>query len=258
MKYDNTDVHLRYDESRKLPDETIALWMDALVKYVNTQNLEKIIDIGCGTGRFLNALENSFFGLIYGIDPSIKMVSTALQSSTSPRKVFAQCAAEYLCINANVFDLAFLSQVYHHFFDKHKALSEIHRILKKKGFLCIRNSTVENLDSCLYLNFFPGVFEKDQKLLSSRSAMKNLLETTGFHIIGHDIIHQKFAENHAQYYNKIKLRGLTDLLLLSDDDFNAGLQNLETYCKKNATDEPIYEEMDLFVCKKRKCSCINE
>ncbi len=250
MKYDNTDIHLCYDESRKLPDETKALWLDSISKYVRIKSIKRIIDIGCGTGRFLSVLNDCFQGVIYAVDPSIKMITTAKESITTKRVTFVQCTAENLCLIDNSFDLAFLSQVYHHFQDKNKAILEIKRILRIDGFLCIRNSTVENLDSCLYLKFFPGVYEKDQKLLSSRDEMKNLLQSNDLEIVRHEVMHQKFAENYQQYFAKIKLRGLTDLALLSDNEFNQGLKKLELYCTENDSGETVFEEMDLFICRK--------
>lgn len=250
MKYDNTDIHLCYDKSRRLPEETIALWLDSILKYVPKAIIKTIVDLGCGTGRFVSALYDYFPSIIYGIDPSNKMITKAQESIAATRVIFAQSSAEDLCIIDNSVDLAFLSQVYHHFQDKKKAISEIKRILKTDRYLCIRNSTIENLDTCLYLKFFPGVYEEDHKLLSSRDEIGNLLQGHNFSIVGHSVIRQKFARNYTEYFEKIKLRGMTDLALLPDEVFNNGLEKLEFYCKGNDSGDPVYEEMDLFVCKK--------
>lgn len=250
MKYDNTDIHLRYNESRKLPHDTIVLWLNSISAYVSTESIKTIVDLGCGTGRFLGALSNYFPGIVYGVDPSIKMLTKAKETVTSTNVTFAQCSAEYLCFADNSVDLVFLSQVYHHFHNTETAISEIKRILRIDGFVCIRNSTTENLDSCLYIRFFPRAYKDDHELLPTREEIKNLIQGHDLDIIGHHVIHQKFAENCHEYFSKIKLRGLTDLALLPDDEFNGGLKELELYCRENDSGGPVFEEMDLFICKK--------
>jgi len=250
MKYDKTDIHLRYDEARKLPDDTIALWLDTLSKHVSTEIIRTIVDLGCGTGRFLNALTDHFSATVHGVDPSIKMITKAKETVTTTRMTFAQSTAESLCFADDSVDLVFLSQICHHFQNKDKAISEIKRILKTNGFLCIRNSTVENLDTCLYLKFFPRAYKDDHKLLPSRKEIENLLHGHELEIIGHSVIRQKLAENLKECFEKTKLRGMTDLALLPDNEFNEGLKEFALYCRENDSGNPVFEDMDLFVCKK--------
>ena len=250
MKYDCTDIHLRYDQGRKLPEDTITLWMDSIVKYVPTTNIDTIVDLGCGTGRFLTALTERFSVMVHGIDPSIKMLTKAQESVAAPMITFTQSSAENLCLGNETVDLIFLSQTYHHFQDRIGALSEIRRVLKTDGFLCIRNSTIENLDTCFYLKFFPRAYKDDHSLLSSRIKMKKLLRESDYYIVNHDVIKQKFAENLMECYHKIECRGGSDLEQLPDREFEDGLRALKLYCMDNDSGEPVVEEMDFFICKK--------
>ena len=59
FNYDQTDVHLNYDTSRKLPEESLKLWMDAISEYVPKELIKGIVDLGCGTARFSAALKQS-------------------------------------------------------------------------------------------------------------------------------------------------------------------------------------------------------
>lgn len=250
MKYDNTDIHLRYNEARKLPDDTITLWLDNILKYVSPETIKTIVDLGCGTGRFLNTLIDHFSATIYGLDPSVKMVSKAKEDINTLRVMFIQSTAEYLCFADDSVDLVFLSQTYHHFQDKNKVISEINRVLRKNAFLCIRNSTIENLDTCLYLKFFPGAYKDNHTLLPSRQEIKNLLRGHDLAMVGHSVIHYKVANNLEGCYEKTKLRAVTDLIVLPDDEFNEGIKKFEKYCEESESREPVFEEMDLFICKK--------
>jgi ubiquinone/menaquinone biosynthesis C-methylase UbiE len=252
MKYDATDIHLRYDQGRKLPEETIALWLDSLFKFVPADNIQTLVDLGCGTGRFLNALSRRFSVIVHGVDPSIKMLTKARGTVASPMLTFTQSSAENLCLGDETVDLVFLSQTYHHFQNKIRALSEIRRVVKTGGFLCIRNSTIENLDTCFYLKFFPRAYEDDHDLLSSRDDMTKILHDSHFDIIKNAIIRQKFAENMKDYYQKIACRSVSDLEQLPDSEFEEGLKALRSYCMKNDAGEPVVEEMDLFICRKAR------
>jgi ubiquinone/menaquinone biosynthesis C-methylase UbiE len=250
MKYDSTDIHLRYNNARKLPDDTMTLWMDKILKHIPINGMKTIIDLGCGTGRFLNVLTAYSQGTILGLDPSSKMISKAKKTLNRSKGSLIQTTAEYICLDNDSVDLVFLSQTYHHFKDKNMAILEIRRILRKNGFFCIRNSVIENLDTCLYLKFFPTAYKDDHLLLPSRNEVKNSIMEHNFKIVSHSVVNYKVADDLKGCYEKSRLRGTTDLALLPDNKFYKGLKEFELYCKENESKEPVFEEMDLFICKK--------
>jgi len=245
MKYDTTDIPEHYDRARRLPEETITLWIDSLLRYTEGASLETIVDLGCGTGRFMMPLHDHCKSMLYGIDPSRKMLDKARETAGRIRLI--QGSAERIPIKDHAADMVYCSQVYHHIQDKHAALAETQRILKPKGFLCIRNSTIENLDSLLHLKFFPRAYKDDHTLLPARQEVFDLAADIGFVLKAHEIIRQKFAHTRAELIDKIRLRGLSDLAAIPDSEFREGLQALEAYCTETGTDTPVYEEMDLFV-----------
>ncbi len=160
---------------------------------------------------------------------------------------FLQGSAEYIPLTDGLADLIFLSQVYHHIEDKKKAFSEIKRVLKTGKFLCIRTSTIENLNTILYLRFFPQALKKDMEFLSSRNDIIDTVHSSGFKLKGHEIVRQKFANNLEEYCEKIKSRGLSDLVSITDEEFHDGLAKLEIYCKEQDTETDVIEELDFFV-----------
>jgi 2-polyprenyl-3-methyl-5-hydroxy-6-metoxy-1,4-benzoquinol methylase len=56
MDYDLTDIPAGYDRSRDHGPEFLNLWMHALEPHLNDLDLKRILDLGCGTGRFSEAL----------------------------------------------------------------------------------------------------------------------------------------------------------------------------------------------------------
>lgn len=247
FKYDQTDMHVRYAESRRLPEETVTLWLETISKYIPHDSVKTIIDLGCGTGRFTEALSDHFSARVYGIDPSRKMLTTAKQSISAPLIGFAQGSAEYIPLADGVADLVFLSMVYHHIQDKGEAVREFKRVLRAGASLCIRTSTQESLDSYLWLRFFPGAREIEFGRIPSRGSMTNFVQGNGFELKGHTIVRQLFAENLHQYFEKISLRGISSLQAISDDEFQEGLIGLEKYCREQETGEAVFEDIDLFI-----------
>jgi ubiquinone/menaquinone biosynthesis C-methylase UbiE len=244
MKYDATDIPELYDKARRLPDETIMLWLNRIAYHAEGVLLNIIVDLGCGTGRFTIPLHNRFKNTVFGIDPSRKMLNKATDTEGI---AFIQAYAEQIPLVESAVDMVFCSQVFHHLRDKHAALDEIRRILKPDGVFCIRNSTVENLDSILHLKFFPRAYRDDHTLLPGRHEILTLIPKHGFALKGHEIVHQLFAHSRRELIDKIRMRGLSDLAVIPDTEFHEGLEALEQYATKYGTEVPVYEDMDLFV-----------
>src|SRR5258706_14397078 len=77
MDYDATDIASTYDRGRDHGPEFLDLWMDVVVSHVSDRTIKTILDLGCGTGRFAEALRARFDAVVIGIDPSKKMLEQA-------------------------------------------------------------------------------------------------------------------------------------------------------------------------------------
>lgn len=247
FKYDQKDIHLRYGKSRRLPEETMALWLETISRYVPRDSTKTIIDLGCGTGRFTKGLSDHFSAKVYGIDLSQKMLTVARQTLISPLIGFVQGTAESIPLADGVADLVFLSMVYHHIQHKSKAVCEIRRVLKGSGFLCIRTSTQDSVDSYLWLRFFPGARQIELTRAPSRRGITDFLQGNGFEVMEHTIVRQLFTVNLRDYFEKISLRGLSSLQAITDFEFHEGLIRLKKHCYEEETGEPVFEPIDLFL-----------
>src|SRR5262249_47028002 len=127
------------------------------------------------------------------------------------------------------------------------ALAEAPRVLRPGGWLMLRNPTRESVEEFTYLAFFPEALAIDEARMPSRRALIGACELAGFAPRGHRPIRQKFADDHADYYRKISLRGLSSLQLIPDDAFARGLREFAAYCGSVERHEPIYESVELFL-----------
>lgn len=249
--YDKTAIHMRYDRARKLPVAAQLLWLDILEDFLPCDKIRTIADIGCGTGRFSTLLAERFSAKVYAVDPSGKMLGSAKGNTSLSSIVFLKGSAEKIPIDGNSIDMLFLSMVYHHIREKGKAVFEFKRVLRDNGYICIRNSTQQNLGSYIWLKFFPKAFEIESGRVPDRADIADLFQANGFDLIRHKQVEQLFAKDHLEYVKKISDRGLSSLQAIPDGDFNDGLLRLESYCHKHS-DQPVYEAIDLYIFKDRR------
>jgi 2-polyprenyl-3-methyl-5-hydroxy-6-metoxy-1,4-benzoquinol methylase len=56
VDYDRSDLAAVYDRGRSHGSEVLDLWMDEVASHVRGRKVLKILDLGCETGRFSDAL----------------------------------------------------------------------------------------------------------------------------------------------------------------------------------------------------------
>ncbi len=91
-----------------------------------------VLDIGCSIGEFLNFLP---FKYKYGVDISSKAVDIARQRGVEAYV----CNVEFqeLPFDNNAFDIVFGLEVLEHLFSPDNLMSELKRIMKPDGIICV-------------------------------------------------------------------------------------------------------------------------
>jgi SAM-dependent methyltransferase len=221
--------------------------MDAVARHVPEDGVSRIIDVGCGTGRFIGGLARRYSAKVYGLDPSRKMLSVACREVREPKAALLQGRAEALPFRAACIDLAFLSMSYHHIAGKDEAAEELRRVLRPQGSVVIRTATRELMDTYLWGRFFPSALELDIARTPSRGEIPNTCARHGLALQGHEVLDHPFAGNLGEYADKIGMRGLSPLRMISDGEFDEGMRALRKHCSAHDSGEPISEKIELFV-----------
>jgi ubiquinone/menaquinone biosynthesis C-methylase UbiE len=95
-----------------------------------------ILDVGCGTGRFLRAASIQWpQAQLLGVDPAEQMVSEAAR--LNPQATFKVGFAESLPFPDESADIIVSSLSFHHWEDHQKGIHEIARVLRPAGLLCL-------------------------------------------------------------------------------------------------------------------------
>lgn len=136
----------RFNEWSKVYDKSILqrivfnishdMFFKEMLHFLEEDSL--ILDVGCGTGKFTFSLYEFDSNLkIHGVDLSEDMIGKAKSKLRNEPIEFKVGDVENLPYESGSFDAITCSHSFHHYPDQRKALSEMHRVLKKNGKLMI-------------------------------------------------------------------------------------------------------------------------
>ena len=250
--YDEVDIHVNYRKSRVLSETTPRLWLSAISKFAAVESTELIVDLGSGTGRFLEPLRSWFDASVIGIEPSANMSSEAVKEDLIDDVQIVRGRAENIPLVENSIDLVFISMAIHHFRDRPQAYREIRRILNAGKFLAIRTPTHETLNNLEWFKCFPSGLQVDiDRMLPKDDLIKEVCNS-GLEFVHHATIKQLTANTYREFFNNLSLRAVSALKQISDEEFESGLKQFQQYCEKIGWETPFYESFDLFIFGKRE------
>lgn len=114
-----------------------------IVEELDLKNDEKILEVGCGNGYYLNLLNKLGFNLILvGIDNDALALRDARKIIRDNRVKLELADANKLPFGDNSFDKVIISEVIEHIEEEQKVLSEIYRVLKPRGVMVLTTCNV--------------------------------------------------------------------------------------------------------------------
>jgi len=134
-KFFDEQVEFRKDKM----DQPAERWtmQDLLDRIINKTELKKehtVLEVGCGSGEFLQLLEHQGYKNLWGVDLSPKMIAHA--KKTTSAKVSVADAAE-LIYEDDKFDLILAISFIQYPENPEEVFAELHRVLKPNGKLAI-------------------------------------------------------------------------------------------------------------------------
>jgi ubiquinone/menaquinone biosynthesis C-methylase UbiE len=244
FQYHLSDIDQRYDLGRKPTPGAIAALAGALRDHAPVQ-VRRVLDLGCGTGRFSHLLAETFGTPVFAVEPAANMLAAAAAKEPAGGLIkFLRGSAVAIPAATGAFDLVFISQVLHHLPDPAVAMAEIRRVLAIGGRMFVRQSTLENLDSCLYQRFFPEARAVDEQRLPSRARIIAAAQVAGLLIAPTlQTIRVEVGRSVREYVKKIATRALSDLAMIPDDAFARGMEEFSRYADAHP-DQVWFEEID--------------
>jgi ubiquinone/menaquinone biosynthesis C-methylase UbiE len=250
MDYDVTDIAVTYDRGRDHGPEVLNLWMDAVASHLKDQRVETILDLGCGTGRFSEALAVRFDARVIGLDPSQKMLAQARSKPHDRRVHYKAGRAEAIPLPDGAVDLIFMSMTFHHFGEHAAAARECRRVLSDQGTAFLRAGVRDRISSYPYVDFFPGSRPILEDVLPTISYVREVFTAAGLRPVSHEVITQEIAPTLAAYAEKLAAGADSVLARLSSRDFEAGMKELRRQAAHR--EDAVYEPIDVFVFRAMK------
>jgi ubiquinone/menaquinone biosynthesis C-methylase UbiE len=249
MDYDATDIPVGYDRGRDHGPEVLQLWMNVISSYVENERVNTILDLGCGTGRFSQALAGYFDAEVVGIDPSKKMLDQARTKRRDRRVRYELGRGEAIPLPKDSVDLIFMSMTFHHFEDPVLAARECRRVLRDGAVAFLRAGVRDRIPSYPYVEFFRESRPILEDTLPSAADIREVFESAGFSTVDTDVVTQTIAPDYFAYVEKLAAGGDSVLAQLSASDFQTGMEALQAYAASDG-DKPVSEPIDVFVFRK--------
>jgi SAM-dependent methyltransferase len=233
--FTNQDKPMRYDEeaaSDYVKLRTIHRpLLTVLTSGAGIHKGSKVLEIGCGTGNYICALQTQTGCVAWGLDPSRDMLSQA--RSQRPDVTWTCAPAENTGLNNIQFDFVFSVDAIHHFQDRVRAFSEINRLLSERGTICIATDSEEIIRNRTPLSvYWPETIEIELARYPRMKTLETELRDTGFADFRQEEVRAVYQLTDLTPY---RAKVFSCLRLLSEETFRRGFERL----KKHVRNRPI-------------------
>ncbi len=221
------DYASSFEKYRSQTTETTAGLIRAILRYVPSSYIARVIDIGCGTGRYALLLTSETEAEIFAADLSREMIEKCLEKKNARDVYWSLSDACRMPFLGETFDVALLFLVLHVVKDSKMALQEAYRILRPGGHCLILTYSRFQLDRQTLFHFFPEARKLNKRRMLSLRRMKELVREIGFHHLRAEEFVEATTYSREVFLEKVRSRPNTSLRSMNDADFQTRYTALE-------------------------------
>ena len=180
-----------------------------------------MLDIGCGTGRFLEQLAE--ISKAWGVDRSPEMLEVARSRVQGAGLKLGD--AEELPFKDGWFERATMWLVAH-LLDRPRAFAEAHRVLEPDGRLAVASFDPSYFDWFWLNEFFPSMEAADRARFPTADELQAELEGA-FAKVSLKRISQRGSLDRETALERIRGKHISTFDLISDEEYEQGLERAE-------------------------------
>ena len=182
----------------------------------------RVLEVGCGTGRFLAALAGR--AKPWGVDPSPEMLEVARGRVHGAGVKLG--SAEELPFKDGWFERAAMWLVVH-LVDRPRAFAELRRVLAPGGRLAIATFDPSYFDDFWLNHYFPSMKEADLARFPSAGDLESELPAAGFEAPRFVRLSQRGRLAREDALDRIRGKHIGTFDLITDAEYGAGLERAE-------------------------------
>jgi SAM-dependent methyltransferase len=182
----------------------------------------RVLEVGCGTGRFLAALAGR--AKAWGVDPSSEMLEVARGRVHGAGLKLG--SAEELPFKDAWFERAAMWLVVH-LVDRPRAFAELYRVLAPGGRLAVATFDPSYFDDFWLNHYFPSMKKADLARFPSGVDLESELPAAGFEATRLVRLSQQGRLSREDALGRIRGRHIGTFDLIADAEYAAGLERAE-------------------------------
>ncbi|HSH55918.1 MAG TPA: class I SAM-dependent methyltransferase [Candidatus Limnocylindrales bacterium] len=255
----NTGIAEGYVTGTPIHDEHIDLWTGLMKEVGRLGSDSRLLDLGCGFGRFAIPAAKGIGCEVVGADFSEGMLEHARQRPGGDKVTWDRQVAGELTYADESFDAIFMSNVLHHIDVPEEVVADCHRVLRPGGALMFRHGPMELISSNPEHVFFPEAIAIDEERVLSTETHEQLLRDAGMDGVTSRVVDQQPFQTTDEVVRAAEAKDASIYYLLSDEAYTAGLARLKEYVAQHPDDPNLtHDQMMLTVGYKSKHVIIEE
>jgi ubiquinone/menaquinone biosynthesis C-methylase UbiE len=202
-----------------------------LVNIVNQTQSQNVLEVGCGTGHWIEILQNQAY--VVGLDYSYNMLNKidpnngcfSLIQADSARLPFVEESFDFIyCVNA-----------FHHFNQQEAFITNAKNLLKKNGTLAIIGMAPHaKTDSWFVYDFFPQTLEADLQRFPSLQQITQWMDRAGFYNTQTQKAEQLYRNLNIEEVLALSKNYTSQLSQLSNREYDEGLGRIRAAASQDS------------------------
>lgn len=197
--------------------------LQRLLETVELEQAAAVLEVGCGTGNYLEAITRASGARVAGIDPSSAMLDQL--RARFPEALVSVARAESLPFPDGTFDLVYSVDVIHHIADRDAFVAEAARVLRPGGWLCIVTDSEADIAARAPLSsHFPETVSHELLRYPAIAVLRAEMERAGLAALREEHVDLRYPLTDSAAYRN---RAYSSLHLITDVEHARGMERME-------------------------------